>query len=240
MRDATPLSMISAVVLATDQEELFRAMQSAAQSLGFERALFGIQIKRPFLDPLQHVVSGWPEPYQVLYGEREFVGRDPTVAYCQTHTTPLVWSESMYEPGSFEIMEESRRFGLGYGISVPVHENTKTKSMLSLARDKAFDPASGEGKILSDGALVLANCLHIATARITVPELLALQAPKLTPRELEVLKWAGEGKSSAVIGDLLNISQAAVNFHTMNLYRKLNVATRLQAVSKAVALGLIA
>lgn len=236
MRDS-PLAVISEVVTASSGDELQARMQAAARSLGFEHALFGVQIVRPHLDPLVHVSSAYPQPYQQLYAEREFVTRDPTVGFCQANTTPLIWSEEMYSEPSFEIMEESRRFGLAHGISVPVHESANSKSMLSLARDKPFDP--GEALALAQGALVLANCLHVATARLVIPDLLALKAPKLTRREIEVLKWAAEGKSASVIADLLNVSQSAVNFHTMNVYRKLNVATRLQAVSKAFALGLI-
>lgn len=233
------LSLIYAVTAATDPSQLHGLMQSAARSLGFDRALFGMQVVRPHLPTLEHVESGWPEPYRLIYAEREFVQRDPTVAHCMISCDPLWWNESMYDAGSFEIMEESSSFGLRHGLSIAVHQSPQSKSMLSLARDKPVDIESEEGRRAAEGAAVLAHCLHLAVERLKIPELIAVRRPHLTPRELEVLQWAAEGKSSGVIADLLGISVAAVSFHTGNLYRKLNVATRLQAITKAAALGLL-
>lgn len=233
------LSMIYAVTAASDAAQLHGLMQSAARSLGFDRALFGMQVLRPHLPPLEHVESGWPEPYRLVYAEREFVQRDPTVAHCLVSCEPLWWSESMYDASSYEIMEESGSYGLRHGLSVAVHQNPQAKSMLSLARDKPVDITSDEGRRAAEGAAVLANCLHLAVERLKIPELIAVRRPHLTPREREVLLWAAQGKSSGVIADLLGISVAAVSFHTGNLYRKLNVATRLQAITKAAALGLL-
>ena len=51
--------------------------------------------------------------------------------------------------------------------------------------------------------------------------------PKLTQREQEVLKWIAEGKSNSVIADLLKLAEATVDFHIRNIFKKLNVATRV-------------
>lgn len=68
----------------------------------------------------------------------------------------------------------------------------------------------------------------------------AEQTPlKLTPRELECLQWCALGKSSWEVARLLNISEAAVNFHVSNVRAKCGVSTRRQAIAKALRLGLI-
>ena len=64
-------------------------------------------------------------------------------------------------------------------------------------------------------------------------------APGLTSRELEILKWIKEGKSSWDIGRLLSISERTVKFHVSNLFTKLDVSSRAQAVARAVRLGLL-
>lgn len=67
------------------------------------------------------------------------------------------------------------------------------------------------------------------------------QAPNihLTPRELECLQWCAQGKSTWDIGKLLEISEAAVNFHMANIRAKFGVGTRQQAVTRAVRMGLL-
>lgn len=56
----------------------------------------------------------------------------------------------------------------------------------------------------------------------------------LSPREKEVLKWLIEGKSSWDISGILHISKNTVNFHIKNLFQKLEVVNRTQAVSEAL------
>lgn len=62
---------------------------------------------------------------------------------------------------------------------------------------------------------------------------------RLTPRELECLQWCALGKTTWEIGQLLDISEAAVNFHMTNIRSKCDVNSRRQAVTKAIQLGLI-
>ncbi|HBR22775.1 MAG TPA: LuxR family transcriptional regulator [Nitrospiraceae bacterium] len=64
--------------------------------------------------------------------------------------------------------------------------------------------------------------------------------PPLSKREIEVLNWLGQGKSSWDISMILRISERTVNFHINNIKQKLDVVNRLQAVSVAVQQGLIA
>lgn len=61
---------------------------------------------------------------------------------------------------------------------------------------------------------------------------------KLSEREKEVLKLVASGYTSTEIGSRLIISGQTVNTHIKNIYRKLNVRTRAQAVSFATHRGL--
>lgn len=54
----------------------------------------------------------------------------------------------------------------------------------------------------------------------------------LTPRELEIMKWVGAGKTNEVIGVILNISIFTVKNHLKRIFEKLAVTNRAQAVSK--------
>ena len=61
----------------------------------------------------------------------------------------------------------------------------------------------------------------------------------LTPRELEVLNHIATGDSNQVIAERLVITLSAVKKHTGNIYSKLNVNSRTEAVARARQLGLI-
>ncbi|MBJ6766033.1 helix-turn-helix domain-containing protein [Myxococcaceae bacterium JPH2] len=70
------------------------------------------------------------------------------------------------------------------------------------------------------------------------PRLAPDAAAVLTAREREVLRWAYEGKTSGDIRTLQCISERTVNFHINNTRLKLNATHKVQAVVKALALGL--
>jgi ATP/maltotriose-dependent transcriptional regulator MalT len=59
----------------------------------------------------------------------------------------------------------------------------------------------------------------------------------LTRRELDILRWMSAGLSNAEIGNKLFISAGTVKAHSAAIYRKLDVANRAEAISKAKDLG---
>ncbi|MCB9150755.1 MAG: AAA family ATPase [Caldilineaceae bacterium] len=78
---------------------------------------------------------------------------------------------------------------------------------------------------------VPATTPHVTT-RQPLPE-------PLSPREIEVLQLIAAGRKNREIADALIVSLNTVRYHTKNLYGKLGVNKRTQAVAKAQALGLL-
>ena len=62
---------------------------------------------------------------------------------------------------------------------------------------------------------------------------------RLSDREREILQLVATGHTSAEIGQHLDISERTVNTHIKNMYRKLQVRTRAQAVNLASKCGLL-
>ena len=65
------------------------------------------------------------------------------------------------------------------------------------------------------------------------------EAVRLTKREIEVLALVMEGRSSREVAALLYVSKRTVDFHLANIYDKLQVTNRVQALLRATRLGLI-
>jgi len=61
----------------------------------------------------------------------------------------------------------------------------------------------------------------------------------LSDREIEVLQLISEGRTKSEIGSELFLSVNTVKAHVRNIYAKLNVNNRVQAITKARALGLL-
>jgi len=85
---------------------------------------------------------------------------------------------------------------------------------------------------------LLAAIICARLARVARSEIWPQQVT-LSERELEALTWAARGKTSDEIALILGLSKRTVDFHVDNARAKLGVATRIQAVVKAVAGKLI-
>jgi LuxR family maltose regulon positive regulatory protein len=62
----------------------------------------------------------------------------------------------------------------------------------------------------------------------------------LSQRELDVLSLIEDGLTSREIAEALYLSRNTIKSHRSSIYRKLNVGTRDQAISKARMLGILA
>lgn len=76
---------------------------------------------------------------------------------------------------------------------------------------------------------------YFASIRPVIP---SLAFPDLTDREREVLSLITDGKTNAQIADLLTLSSKTVSNHISNIFSKLQVVDRAQAVSKVHQAGL--
>jgi DNA-binding NarL/FixJ family response regulator len=80
----------------------------------------------------------------------------------------------------------------------------------------------------------------LSVSRHTLERLEGREKSILSPRELEVLSLVAEAKSNAQIASQLYISEGTVKRHLTNVYAKLGVASRVDAVGTAVSAGLLA
>ncbi|HET7479908.1 MAG TPA: response regulator transcription factor [Rubrobacteraceae bacterium] len=64
-------------------------------------------------------------------------------------------------------------------------------------------------------------------------------APHLTERELDVVKALARGMSNKEIAQTMNISEKTVRNHASNIYKKLHIFDRTQAVLYAIRKGLV-
>jgi DNA-binding NarL/FixJ family response regulator len=65
------------------------------------------------------------------------------------------------------------------------------------------------------------------------------QVERLTSREIDVLRLAAQGLTNRAIGQELSISDRTVQGHLANIYGKMSVASRTEAVTEALKRGWI-
>lgn len=182
-----------------------------------------------------HRCDDWLLDYQ-----RDNLGAvDPIVSHAVQTERPFRWRDAFGVDGTLhrryrEIKADiNRRDGIAFAYTSQYGAGT---ALISLA----MQPQEIEAAHAKAIEYLLPH-LHAVMLRASDEHALAHDRAKvsLTPRELEVLQWIKEGKCSWDIGMLLRVSERTVKFHLTNIFSKLQVSTRAQALARAMQLGLL-
>jgi LuxR family quorum sensing-dependent transcriptional regulator len=150
---------------------------------------------------------------------------------------PVVWSAAPYDPSSdtsgHAVMSEARDFALNNGLSVPIYTLSGDQAAVSFG-GRHFELGSADQKALHLIAIYAHN--KAATLRSGIKH---QRHRKLSAREIEVLQWVAAGLSSRQISERLGISYTTVETHVVHACRKLDAASRIQAVAEAIRARLI-
>lgn len=207
---------------------------------GFDKVLFGLSGSRHARLENAFIQTNYPPKWRERYDAERLAYVDPVVGHCLQSTLPIIWQPELFRsPAQRALYEDACSHGVRAGVTFPIHGPNGEFGLLSFASDAAPDAAYVRTIMGMLAELALVRDYAFASAVRFCPPVTQEAAPRLTPRELEVLNWVMVGKSSWEISKITGCSEATVNFHMGNIRQKFNVNTRQQAVVRAISLGLI-
>ncbi len=213
------------------------------QDLGYERTLLAIFPDReaPVEAEYAFLHSNYSSRWRNKYDEEKMGHVDPTVAHCVTKSIPLIWSPDIFAAQKQRDMyEEACCFGLKSGVTLPIHGAKGELGVLCFVSDTQPDSRFAKEVQRNIPALSCLRDFVFDSAGIFMAQQnLSVEKIRLTPRELECMKWSAIGKSSWEIAQIQNCTESAVNFHFSNVRKKFGTTTRRQALVKAIRLGII-
>lgn len=243
MKPTSCHEIVDALAKAGTVEEIHSICGAICELHGFDHFIYGASLPTSFITPYVCVISGYPKEWRDRYSEHGYMGLDPTVKYCATKITPIVWEAirplEKADQTIARFMGESREFGLNCGVSLPVHGAGGEFGMLSLASNLSPEKMDRKIRDILPEVHFLTAYLHEAVRRVIDVVEVGPARQQLSKREQECLLWSAEGKTSWEISQILGIAERTVIFHLQNASDKLKVVNRQQAVARAVALGLI-
>lgn len=219
------------------EQQFFQTLTAMVRDLGFEYCAYGSRMPFPLSRPKTCIFNNYPATWQARYESKNYLAIDPTVRHGMLSPVPIVWSDDLFVPVR-ELWEEARSFGLRFGWAQSIRGFDGVSGMLTLARPN--EPiAEKELKDKRFKMSWLAQAAHLGMSRCLSPKFKQDLDVKLSNREVEVLRWTAEGKTSSEISTILDIAERTVNFHIANVIAKLNAANKTAAAIRAAMLGLL-
>ncbi len=191
------------------------------------------------------VVMTMPTGWAARYSAKNYFVIDPIfqedAPYFQNDASGIVRDlkeDANKCPDIAELLQDAEKHGLG-NIYIAVSARSQKGAVgctlfsfeIGSDEDREQFVAKLRPRLLSLSGIIhsaLCGCKDVATV-----------ASLLTPREIDCLRWAANGKTDGEIAEILNIARWTVVTYLQNAKIKLNCSNRTSAVATALSLGLI-
>ena len=232
----TLLEIIQDCLACPDNGQLLALLRRTKDLLGAEcAAMLNVTHNRGTIENPEYQPVVFPKGLAELYLKDKHYERDPLIFDQFAQSRATTWAEAAarfpmipVENGIEIAFDHGLLHGLVYGeIRGQKHMNGFTFA----APDARFVPRHV--------AILDALGPHLHRAWRRCKQFAPASAAELSPREVEVLKWVGAGKTNWETAHILSISENTVKGHLSKILEKMNVRNRQQAVVMAMEKGII-
>lgn len=217
-----------------------KSLDTLAQTLGFSAAAYLATNfpKRPAGSA--YILATYKKEWVARYLQQDYHRIDPVAAEGLKRLVPFDWEEFDWRSEHLKtFLGEARELGVASrGLSIPIRGPFRETALLSLNGD--FD-ARDWVEIKQQSLPLIQIAAYEFHKRVVEIETMA-SAPEevaLSKRELEILRWAADGKTAWETAQIMGITERTVNFFIAGATTRLNCVKKLHAVAKAIRNGLI-
>lgn len=224
------------------REHLFEIFTRVMMFHGFDRLNFSIKHDDDIADH-DHgfgIISTYPTEWQAHYNDRDLARIDPVLRCASSSFRPFRWRDlerrMPLSDRQSRFLGQAEAAGLRNGVGIPFSGPRMQIAGVALATS-----SSGTGHLKNlDLLAAFCNQFYVAFKRLAGRQhILQPALSTLSLREAEILVWIARGRTDDQIALLLDISVNTVDFHVRNIFRKLDVNSRVAAVAIAMSFGMI-
>lgn len=211
----------------TDARELNSRFGEVVRPFGV-KYFSTIEMATPGQMLMPRVLTGEFDPsWTEHYAKQNFAAVDPVLGMLFETRKPFTWREAAArattDKGRRMFDEVREATGTDDALVVPIHDRAGSTAAVILSGAGA-DFLAPERPVLHLAAVYFSGVAYDLEAAAHPSE-----GCPLTPRQLECLRWAMDGKSDWAMGEILGISERTVHNHIEAAKRALDVGTRTQA-----------
>ena len=219
------------------------------------------------IDNIYHSIArNYPDQFLEIYEENSYANFDPSIFPLKIYQKPTSFTKAISfifikhnklneKLNVRKMFEDFALFQLHKSVIIPIFTLSGFAYSLNI---QTISPKTQEKRLHKAIAIIFQTLCEKHEELETIEQLeqitnenKVIQFPEtaptptpsyrhtLTPKELEVLKLIVYGKSNEDIAYISGVTLKTIEFHTSKIYKRLKVATRVQAAVKALVKGII-
>ncbi|MES5098812.1 LuxR C-terminal-related transcriptional regulator [Agrobacterium sp. BA1120] len=221
---------------AESRPRWLHVLQGVAKEFGYAHVSL-MRLPRPEEDLLSSTLVETTLPIRFIreFDQMRLMRHCPLLPKFEHSLMPQRWSLKELDAeqtGMDSIVTVLKQFGIHNGLLIPTNSLNGDRHVMRF--DGHCDHPSQV--ILNELGMIALHAFDVYE-RMRRAEMVTPRA--LTKRELEVIRWTSQGKTSAEIGQILSLSDHTINAYLNNAIRKLDCVNRTQLVAKSIRLKLI-
>lgn len=232
-------SILSSEISAADsRRQIADALVRITQEFGFRYFMLvkvppaeEVRLERAILE------TNLPPDYIREFDRRGLMRQCPVSPILSEFALPLCWTlDERFQSNDItfppDLLDLQRQYGMTTSVAMALHSVDGSGFRMRLDGSR---PRLTQVELNEVGMILLHAFSVFDRIRRAEPK----SAGPLTTRELEVVRWTAQGKTSAEIGKILSLSDHTINAYMNNAIKKLDCVNRTQLVAKALRLRLI-
>ena len=242
------IQLMSSILNSQTIESVWDEFMPILQKIGFDRLLYVSTHFRIFgefgdlADAL--ILSNYPDGYAREFLSEEMYKYDPLLSADKDEgVESWISSKKQYKcntncHGKRRFFELNRKWGFDAGLSVSLGglgERNRVYLGLAARQGLSQNQVNMIWSIHGKDILTLLNLVRLRISNLPSTG----KIRPLTGRQVEVLEWVANGKTTAEIASILYLSAATIEKHLRSAREALGAETTAQAVHKATKLNLL-
>ena len=232
---ATIEAFIRLIGAVTNADDLAEAMNTIVADLGFQYFALAHHVDLAVAGATAIRLHNYPARWADYYEANGLGVSDPVHRASHKTSIGFRWSRIPelvpLTPSDWQMLNRGRAEGIGDGFTVPANVPGEAFGSCSFANDGDRPIADANlplAQLVGDFAFEAARRLW------HVRDLPGVEAPRLTDRQRECVRWLARGKSDSEIGQILDVSEETVTKHLKLARERYGVERRTSLAIRAL------
>ncbi|MER2474992.1 LuxR family transcriptional regulator [Photorhabdus laumondii] len=206
-------------------------------------SLFSLLLKArfPISNREVYFFNNYHESWRTLYMEKKYWMIDPVLNFRPVPPSfSKIWDLDFFSKSNGqELWYVNQKYGFRSGITFGLPAFSGTYGVFSVAGKEG--PIDNETMYKCSGEIlgVYIRIIRYLTSHTKYLQSFYIDNTSFSHRELEVLRYTADGMTSIEIASTICVTKSTVDFHLMNIVKKLDCKNKFQAIAKAALLGYI-